>query len=69
MNLQEFAALKVGDKIENHAFGTKGEITQVNAVGVRVAWDGDPIADAAVTFQYAVNGTSWTHWSKVEDGT
>lgn len=60
MNLQEFAALKVGDKIENHYAHSQGEVTEVNAHGVRVRW-GLPIS-GSITFGYTVQSTAWFHW-------
>ena len=62
MNVQEFAALKVGDKIENAMSHSTGEVTEVNAYGVRVAWG------LSKTFcpLYTVNSTAWFHWSNVE---
>ncbi len=65
MNLQEFAALKVGDKIENAFFGSTGEVAEVNAQGVRLRWDGG----TGVTFTYTPMMTAWMHWSKVEPTT
>jgi len=46
MNLQEFAALKVGDKIENPADGgaSVGEIVETLDRGVRVVWGRATIA-------------------------
>ena len=40
MHLKEFAALKVGDKIENPADGgaSVGEIVECTSSGVRVVW-------------------------------
>lgn len=63
MNLQEFAALKVGDKIDVPMLGnSKGVVSEVTAAGVRVAWEG---GRSAVTFMYTVSSTSWMHWSRV----
>jgi hypothetical protein len=64
MNLQEFAALKAGDKIENHMSQSRGEVTEVNAQGVRVSWGSTN--PGRVVFTYTVNSTAWFHWSKVE---
>jgi hypothetical protein len=64
MNVQEFAALKVGDKIDNAMSSSQGEVTEVNAQGVRVRWGlGNT---GAITFLYTVQSTAWFHWSKVE---
>lgn len=66
MNLQEFAALKVGDEVENNMLGIRppGKVTEVTAQGVRVSWGG-----LATTFLYTVQSTAWMHWSKVEQST
>jgi hypothetical protein len=60
MNLQEFAALKAGDKIRNEITQSAGEVTEAAPGGVRVRWGTGP------EFAYPVNGTSWFHWSKVD---
>lgn len=64
MNVQEFAALKVGDKVLNNMLGERpsGRVTEVNDKGVRISWGG-----TATTFHYPVNSTAWFHWSKVEE--
>lgn len=71
MNVKEFAALKVGDKIANDMSSSRGEVTEVNDQGVRVAWGPVPsdsgMTAVRVTFQYVVNSTSWFHWSKLEE--
>lgn len=64
MNLQEFAALKVGDKIENHMSHSSGVVTEVSKTGVHVRWGVQ--AGNIVTFHYSVHGTVWFHWSLVE---
>lgn len=66
MNLQEFAALCVGDKVENHSLSGSGtgEVVQVTEKGVRVVWG--PRNDRETQFFYAVMGTQWFNWSKVE---
>jgi hypothetical protein len=64
MNLQEFAALKPGDKIENHLSGSSGTITEVKPMGVHVRWgvqEGN-----VVSFFYSVQGTTWFHWTLAE---
>ena len=65
MNIKEFAALKVGDKIENLAFayGSRGEVVETASNGVRVVWG--PRHDRETRFFYSVVGTSWMQWSKV----
>ena len=65
MNLKEFGALKVGDKINNPAIGNEncGEIVECTASGVRVVWG--PRHDRETKFFYSVVGTSWMQWSNV----
>ncbi len=65
MNLQEFGALKVGDKIENNATGGvgHGEIVECTSSGVRVVWG--KRHEKETTFFYSVVGTAWMNWSKV----
>lgn len=71
MNLKEFAALKVGDQIENPMTRSTGEITECNDKGVRVRW----IIPGAIrgnadgpTYPYATLSTGWMHWTKVAKG-
>jgi len=66
MNMQEFAALKVGDKIVNRMTlpASTGTVTEITANGVRVVWGA---AELTCTFAYPVNTTAWMHWSKAED--
>ncbi len=62
MNLQQFASLKVGDKVENKFTRCVAEITEVRNDGVRASWyAGTP------SFFYSVSSTTWLHWSKVGD--
>ena len=63
MNIQEFAALKVGDKIDNHLSSSRGTVVEVNERGVRVRWG---TVGGVVSFFYSVQGTIWFHWRKVE---
>lgn len=67
MNLQEFAALKTGDKIENAMSVSQGEVTEVTQAGVRVRWGVAAQLGADVTFTYSVQSTAWFHWSKIEN--
>lgn len=63
MNLKEFAALKVGDKIENPmAPGSVAEVVETADSGVRIAWNSNP-----TRFFYSVQSTAWMHWNKVEE--
>lgn len=67
MNLQEFAALKVGDKVANDMSHSHGEVVEVLDGGVRVAWHGadKPVSPGnLVTWFYGVNSTTWMHWTK-----
>lgn len=61
MNMQEFAALKVGDKIKNPMNGSAGVVSGVTDSGIRVQWGA-----SAVEFYYSANSTAWMHWSKTE---
>lgn len=63
MNLQEFAALKVGDKIENPQNGSTGAIVEVTDSGVRVVWG--ERHDKETRFFYSVNTTAWMGWNRV----
>ena len=65
MNVQEFAALKKGDIVENNMHGQtgNGEVVAVEQMGVRVRWGKDH--PGAPTFFYSVNGTAWFHWTRV----
>lgn len=67
MNVQEFAALKVGDRIENHLSQSSGVVTEVGKMGVHVRWGVQ--AGNVVSFFYSVQGTIWFHWSKAEPET
>lgn len=69
MNLQEFAALCVGDKIENLSLGNSGtgEVVEATEKGVRVVWG--PRNDRETRFFYGAMGTAWFSWSKVEPAT
>lgn len=68
MTLQEFAALKVGDKIENHMSNSHGEVVTTDASGVRVCWDrAGQLPEGEVTWHYSVTSRAWSHWSKAEE--
>ncbi len=63
MNIQEFAALKVGDKIENPATGGgTGEVVEASDSGVRVVWGAR--GEHEHKFFYSVVGTAWLNWVK-----
>lgn len=61
MNLQEFAALKVGDEIENALTHSTAKVAELKDSGVVLHWGGNPMP-----FTYAVGSTAWFHWKKVE---
>ena len=65
MTLQEFAALKPGDQIDNLMSRSRGMISETSDKGVHVRWNPGSI----VTFHYTVTGTAWMHWSKVDEET
>lgn len=60
MNLQEFAKLKIGSKIENPSTGSKGEIVEATDSGVRVVWG--ERGEHETRFFYSVVGTAWMNW-------
>lgn len=62
MNLAEFSALKVGDKINNAMSNSEGTVTKLLPSGIELRW-GE--AAAPVVFTYTVNSTAWFHWSRV----
>lgn len=62
MNLQEFAVLKVGDKIENPVTGSSGEVVEAADSGVRVVWGRRH--EFEHKFFYSVVGTAWMNWVK-----
>jgi hypothetical protein len=66
MNLKEFGALKVGDKIENPSLDktSTGEIVECTSSGVRVVWGNRHGHETR--FFYSVVGTAWMNWSKVD---
>jgi len=66
VNIKEFAALKVGDHVENGMnANARGEITEVTDSGVRLVWG--PRHGRETAFFYSVNSTAWMHWSMAED--
>ena len=65
MNIKEFAALRVGDKIENHVHTSNtsvGEVVQTTTSGVWIIWG--PRHEREHKFFYGVVGTAWMNWSK-----
>lgn len=65
MNLNEFNALKPGDRIENAMSGSTGEVVEADTKGVRVCWGLAPDT-ATGSRHYSRFSTIWFHWSKVE---
>ena len=66
MNLQEFAALKVGDAVENPMNGpalAAGTVVEITPSGIRVVWG--KRHDRETKFFYSVNTTAWMHWTAV----
>lgn len=59
MNLQDFAALKPGDRIEGMN-GSKGEIVGLEDNGVQLRWDG-----SSHVFTFVAQSTAWMHWRKI----
>lgn len=64
MNIREFSALKNGDKIENHATGSSGEVVECRADGVSVVWG--PRHDKERRLYYSVMSTAWMQWTLPE---
>lgn len=62
MNLQEFASLKIGDKIDNPLTGSAGEVIDTSASGIRVVWG--PRHARETPFFYSGMTTTWFHWTK-----
>ncbi len=62
MNIEQFAKLKVGDKVQNLALGSGvGEVVKVAEGGITVRW---PPSERE--FYYSVQGTAWFQWSVVD---
>lgn len=66
MNLQEFSALKPGDKIANPALhmDSTGEVVEMTPSGVRVVWG--PRHEHETRFFYSVQSTAWMQWTKAD---
>jgi hypothetical protein len=65
MNLQEFAALKVGDTISNPMSNSAGTVSKVTAFGVDVVWGARH--DKETPFFYSTVSTAWMSWAKDDD--
>lgn len=61
MNLQEFAALKVGDKIVNGMTNSDATVAELKDNGVVLHWGNNPMP-----FFYGAASTAWFHWEKTE---
>jgi len=61
MNVQEFAKLKAGDRVESMNGGV-GTITETTGTGIRVCW-GEP---GSTTFAFSINSTAWMHWTVMD---
>lgn len=66
MTLQEFSALKVGDKVSNPWLGSTGEVVETTNKGVNIVWGGRTAHEKQ--FFYSVVSTAWMGWSKIDDG-
>lgn len=67
MNIHEFSALKVGDKIENPSAGDGvGTVVEAADSGVRVVWGAR--GDHEHKFFYSVVGTAWMNWTRSSGG-
>lgn len=64
MNLQEFSALKVGDRIVVLMNHSKGVISSVTNAGVQIQWGVDEPMPGVMAFPYSVQSTAWFHWDK-----
>lgn len=64
MTLQEFAKLKVGDKIVCLATSMQhGEVVEVITSGIKLRWGPEPTAPS---FTYTAQSTAWMQWDLVE---
>lgn len=70
MNLAEFNALKIGDKVENAMTNGEGIVSAVHeargrivAGTVTVKWGPN---GGVIEFSYTAHSTAWFHWNKVE---
>ena len=62
MNLQEFAALKAGDKIINSMSKSTGEVSNTTPTGVYVVWGVRHSEERK--FFYPALSTAWMNWTK-----
>lgn len=67
MMLQEFAALKPGDKIANpmNNSSAEGTVTRLGTGGLYVVWG--KRFDRETEFFYSVQSTAWMHWDKTAE--
>lgn len=70
MNINEFLALKVGDRISNPMSNTSGTVTALlrdrrhQQEGVAIQWDG---TDPDTARQFTKHTTAWMHWTPWDD--
>ena len=69
MNINEFRALKRGDRIENVMTGSCGTVTGVDdyrgKIAVSVQWNGmsERASHAAGDWWFNEQSTAWMHWT------
>lgn len=61
MTLQEFAALKVGDKIVNGMNGSEGVVTGINDKGITLQWP-----PSTMEYSFTAQSTAWMHWRRAD---
>lgn len=66
MNLEQFSALKLGDKITNpmNDGDVRGEVVEKLKSGVYVVWGERRVRETR--FYYSVVSTAWMCWAKPE---
>lgn len=64
MNIQEFAALKEGDKVTNPMTNSTGEVVEATKSGVRVVWG--ERGPNEHKFFYSPLDRAWVHWNLVQ---
>jgi hypothetical protein len=63
MNVDEFSALKVGDKVQNGMLMNEpGTVCERTPHSVKIKWGNNN-----TPYTYLIVGTAWFHWVKVED--
>lgn len=70
MTIDEFLALKEGDRIENPMTSSKGTVLHVThdrrgtQDGVWITWDGSSPDNAR---RFSKHQTAWMHWTQLDD--